>query len=193
MKKMAGHGNQTSLQRNVHALVAPVVANAGFDLVELRLLRGPKGATRLQLFIDRPTGVLVDDCAAISRKVGAMLEIEDPIKGAYDLEVSSPGMKRLIRHAADVERFAGVRARVTLTETGDSPRITHIGSLVSADDETVTVELDSGEQVTAAWSATYRVSLDPTVDQWLELGEQQRRAAEAVASNTSEEQQTTED
>ncbi len=187
-KAMSIPAKDHRIESKVHALVEPVVNNAGFDLVELRMLRGPGGSIRLQLFIDSPTGVLVDHCAEISRKAGALLEVEDPIKGAYDLEVSSPGMKRLIRHAQDVERFQGIRARATLSETGESPRVTHIGTLHSGDETSLKVKLDSGEVIDVQWDEVHRVTLDPTMNQWIAIGEQQRLAAQAAATEPSQAQ-----
>ncbi len=180
-----------NLEAAVRALIEPVVTAAGFDLIEQRMLRGPRSNTRLQLFIDRMPGeggVVVSDCAAVSRKVGALLEIEDPIPGNYDLEVSSPGMKRLLRHLADVRRFLGLRARLTLPETPDSPKRTLIGTLDSCDDTHVQVSLEEGGETSVCFAELQRATLDPTLEQWQRLGEQllQERAAREASNDASD-------
>lgn len=168
-----------NLEIALRAIIEPVIAAADLDLIEFRMLRSPRGGLRLQLFIDRfagQGGVLVDDCATISRKIGALLEIEDPIAGAYDLEVSSPGMKRLLRHMDDVRRFIGVRARLTLPEQPDAPRRTVIGELLASDgeakDDVVRVQLDGGAVEEVRFGDLQRAVLDPTLTQWEQMGAQ---------------------
>ncbi|MCO4763833.1 MAG: ribosome maturation factor RimP [Myxococcales bacterium] len=164
-----------SLELRLSALTDPLFAAAGLDLIEFRMLRSPRGGLRLQYFVDRfegEGGVLVDDCATISRKIGALLELEDPIAGAYDLEVSSPGMKRLLRHEADILRFAGFRARFTLPEQPDAPRRTLIGEIVGSDNGVVTLRVDGGKEESIVFADLLRATLDPTVKQWEGLGAQ---------------------
>ena len=70
----------------------------------------------MRLTIDREGGVTLDDCAEFSRRVGALLEVEDPIPSAYGLEVSSPGLDRRLVKESDFERFSGRVARVSLAQ-----------------------------------------------------------------------------
>lgn len=190
-KKLRGKNLEVTLR----ALIDPIVSAAGLDLIEFRMLRSPRGGVRLQLFVDRfagEGGVLVDDCASISRKIGAVLEIEDPISSAYDLEVSSPGMKRLLRHIGDARRFIGVRARLTLPEQPDAPRRTLIGELADCDDDaSVTIIVDGGKTETITFASLHRAMLDPTLAQWQQMGAQQqaerdqRATAQHTASDTN--------
>jgi len=174
------------LEAALRAIIDPIMAAAELDLIEFRMLRSPNGGVRLQLYIDRfegAGGVLVDDCASVSRKIGAVLEVEDPIAGAYDLEVSSPGMKRILRHMGDVNRFVGIRARLTLPEQPDAPRRTLIGELVASGVEgEVSLIVDGGKRENVAFADLHRAMLDPTLAQWEQLGgrlqaERRQRAA----------------
>ena len=179
-----------NLEVALRAIIDPIIAAAELDLIEFRMLRSPRGGLRIQLYVDRfagQGGVLVDDCASVSRKIGAVLEIEDPIAGAYDLEVSSPGMKRLLRHMDDTRRFGGFRARLTLPEQPDAPRRTLIGALVepSEDDAVVSLRLDSGAIERIPFADVQRAVLDPTLDQWLEIGARQLAEREQRADQTS--------
>ncbi|WP_435212346.1 ribosome maturation factor RimP [Luminiphilus sp. nBUS_16] len=83
-------------------LLTPTVESLGFELWGLELL-SPNRRPTLRLFIEAETGVSVDDCAKVSRHVGGVLDVEDPISGDYTLEVSSPGIDRLL---FKVEQYA---------------------------------------------------------------------------------------
>lgn len=93
-------------------MIAPSLAAMGYDLVRVQL----SGGTRpiLQIMAERAdeAGMTVEDCADISRAVSALLDVEDPIDGAYALEVSSPGIDRPLTRLRDFERFAGFEARI---------------------------------------------------------------------------------
>jgi ribosome maturation factor RimP len=84
------------LAQHLWNLIEPVLTPENIELVDLEYR--PQGKrSLLRIYIDRPHGVTIDDCALIARQVGALLDIEDPIPGAYDLEVSSPGINRVLR------------------------------------------------------------------------------------------------
>lgn len=100
-------------------VIAPTLDAMGFQLVRVKLI----GAQRpvLQIMFERDTGgaphdggITVEDCAEVSRAVSAVLDVEDPIAGAYRLEVSSPGLDRPLVKPADFERFKGFEAKVEL-------------------------------------------------------------------------------
>ncbi len=123
---MAGIAEQ-SIAEKVTALVGPVLARDGYELVEVEWLR-QGGRWTLRLFIDKAGGVQIDDCQAVSRTVEPMLDVEDFIEPAYDLEVSSPGLDRPLRKPQDFDRYAGQRAHlksfapVPDTAPGQPPR-----------------------------------------------------------------------
>ena len=94
-------------------LLEPPIEALGFELVDVEFAREGRGGV-LRIFIDRraeesAAGVTVDDCAHVSHAVSEVLEIHDPIKGHYTLEVSSPGFDRILRTRAHFERFVGER------------------------------------------------------------------------------------
>lgn len=88
------------------ALLEPVVEKAGYELVDLEYQR-ESGHWVLRLFIDRPQGITLDDCELVSQRVGACLDEVDPIPHSYLLEVSSPGINRVLRKDNDFIRFRG--------------------------------------------------------------------------------------
>jgi len=98
-------------QDGFRAMLAPAIEALGFELVGTEVVRGG-GQAVFRVYIDRPEGITVDDCAAVSRQVSAILDVEDPIPGQYVLEVSSPGLDRPLMRAQDFERFAGSLATV---------------------------------------------------------------------------------
>lgn len=94
-------------------VISPSAAALGFELVRVQIT-GDKNPT-LQIMAERPDGTMsIDDCAALSRAVSAVLDVEDRIKGHYLLEVSSPGIDRPLTRLKDFARFAGFEARFTL-------------------------------------------------------------------------------
>ena len=99
-----------ALERLISALVGPL----GFELFELRLA-GSRSRPTVQIRIDRLDGgkVTVDDCAIVSRAVEARLDEDGSLGERYALEVSSPGLERRLRNAADWQRFVGRKASVS--------------------------------------------------------------------------------
>ena len=96
--------------QDLHGLVARSVAQLGFELVDLEI---SNRGMLLRVFIDKPEGITIDDCVLVSNQLGNVLAVENDID--YDrLEVSSPGMDRVLKKPADFERFTGQRATVKL-------------------------------------------------------------------------------
>ena len=94
-------------------LIEPTVRSLGFELVGVVRRDGrPRGLVRI--YIDHDDGVTVDDCARVSHRVNGLLDVEDPVSGEYDLEVSSPGVDRPLFVERDFARFAGADLEVTL-------------------------------------------------------------------------------
>lgn len=106
-------------EKRIADLIAPTLEAMGFQLVRVKLIGTQRPV--LQIMFERETGgaphdggITVEDCAEASRAVSAVLDVEDPISGAYRLEVSSPGLDRPLTRPADFERFKGFAARVEL-------------------------------------------------------------------------------
>ncbi|HKJ72447.1 MAG TPA: ribosome maturation factor RimP [Gammaproteobacteria bacterium] len=123
-------------------LLEPVVATMGYELVELEWA-GTGGNRVLRLYIDAPGGIGLDDCEAVSHAVEEVLDREDPIAETYSLEVSSPGVDRPLRKAADYERFTGERVKVKTFGPIDGQR-SFTGTLAGLEDAHVVVETAEG-------------------------------------------------
>lgn len=125
------------LLATLEKLIAPIVADYALELVDLEL-KGDGRRQVLRLFIDKPGGVTLDDCAEVSREVSALFEVEDPIEGAYVLEVSSPGLDRPLKKLRDFERSAGKLIKLRTHELLDPDgrghqRKTFVGELLGVD------------------------------------------------------------
>ena len=97
----------------IHQLCKPVVEGLGFTLWGVEYMPQGKHSV-LRIFIDHADGITVDDCAEVSAQIAAVLDVEDPIKVAYTLEVSSPGMARPLFELAHYEQFKGSVAHIKL-------------------------------------------------------------------------------
>ncbi len=119
--------------------------HAGMELVQVEYLRAQAGMT-LRITIDKAGGVSVEDCAQISRLVSDVLDVKDPIPGAYNLEVSSPGINRPLVKEDDFRRFAGEKAYIK-TRTMIDGRRRYRGIIKKIEDGRVHVEASDGEFV----------------------------------------------
>jgi len=130
--------------RDLTDLFQPVVESMGYELVGVEFL-GSSGYGTLRVYIDRDEGVNLDDCAAISHQVSGILDVEEPIAQAYDLEISSPGIDRPLFKITDFERYSGRIAKLKLA-VGLRGRKNFKGRLTGVtDSKWVTIEVD-GEQ-----------------------------------------------
>ena len=105
--------------KEIEAIITPVIEQEGGELVDLQW-RKEGHQQVLRLFLDKPNGITLDDCAYFSDRVGATLDDGDKIPQSYVLEVSSPGLDRVVKKDKDFERFAGkpVKLRLKLPENG---------------------------------------------------------------------------
>jgi len=95
---------KAAMDRRIAEIITPVIEDLGYELVRVRLMGGQYHT--LQIMADKPQGgIEVDDCAAISTAVSAVLDVEDPILDAYTLEVSSPGIDRPLTRMKDFEAY----------------------------------------------------------------------------------------
>ncbi len=108
-----GAGQQGVPLEQLSREIGRIVVAGGFELVDVEFKR-EREARVLRVFIDKTGGVGVDDCAQVSKEVGMMLDVENPIPHRFTLEVSSPGLDRPLRKAEDFERFAGSFVRIRL-------------------------------------------------------------------------------
>lgn len=103
---------ETGPAARVAGIVGPVLENMGYRLVRVRMM----GST-LQIMAERPDGTMsIDDCETVSRAISPVLDVEDPIASAYNLEISSPGIDRPLVRVEDFERWAGHEVRIEMSE-----------------------------------------------------------------------------
>ncbi len=121
----------------------PLINHAGMELVHLEYTGSPSGMV-LRLFIDKPGGVTIDDCAYVSRIISDLLDVKDPIPEHYNLEVSSPGINRPLVRLKDYTRFAGERVFIKTREPVQG-RKRFKGVLKGIDQGIITIDLDDGE------------------------------------------------
>ena len=136
-------------------MVEPAVSGLGYELVDVQ---ASNGGRLLRLFIDKPGGINVDDCAAVSRHLTRVLAVEGI---DYErLEVSSPGLDRPLRKGADFARFAGQRAEVRMRTPDATGRRRFVGVLRGEGGGRVEMELD-GRLVALALEDLERAKLVP--------------------------------
>jgi ribosome maturation factor RimP len=97
-------------------LARRVVVPMGYELVAVEFFQRGGGAGTLRVYIDHERGITLDDCTAVSHQLSGVLDVEDPLPGHYDLEVSSPGLDRPLVFPEHFVRFAGQRVRLRLAE-----------------------------------------------------------------------------
>lgn len=129
----------------IEAALEPVAASNGLELVAVEL-GGVKHRPVVRVFLDKDGGISLDEVAGANAWVSETLDTLGEPAGAYTLEVSSPGIERPLRRAADYRRFVGSRAEVRTMIARDG-RKQFTGRIVSADDEAVTLDVDGGESV----------------------------------------------
>ncbi len=127
------------------ALFEPVVTGLGFELIEIEHYPNPKHGV-LRLYIDRAdgSGIKIEDCSAVSRQLSALIDVEEPIRGHFNLEVSSPGMDRPLKRLQDYNRFLGEQVKIKTSMPLDGQR-NFKGRLLSADADTVVIETETEE------------------------------------------------
>lgn len=131
---------EESVSDRVTTAILPLIEGAGMELVDLEYRKEGSGWV-LRLFIDKEGGVSLDDCVAVSKEVGALLDAEDLVHNEYNLEVSSPGLNRPLKKEADFNRFKGELAKIKTFEAIGSSR-NFKGRIVGCEDNIVSMNVD---------------------------------------------------
>lgn len=135
---------KAAIDRRIAQIIGPVIEDMGFELVRVRLMTGKQST--LQIMAQKPDGTIeVDDCAAISTAVSAVLDVEDPIVDAYTLEVSSPGIDRPLTRLKDFDQWQGFEAKIETEELIEGRR-RFKGILAGVEGDEVLIELDEGKE-----------------------------------------------
>ena len=132
-------------ERRAEALLLPIVEEAGFELVDVEYVK-EAGNWYLRGYIDKPGGITVNDCEAVSRRFSDLLDAEDFIEDSYIMEISSPGLDRPLKKDKDFERNMGKDVEIRTYSPVDG-RKDFRGELVSYDKETVTIREEEKESV----------------------------------------------
>jgi ribosome maturation factor RimP len=132
----------------VNEIAGPLAVSHGLELVDVEY-RQETGRMVLRIYIDRDGGVTLDDCASISREMTEILDVEDFIRGKYNLEVSSPGLNRQLKKASDYERFSGrlvkIRTYEPFADDSGNLRKTFLGEIIGFSDNIARLKLKEGQ------------------------------------------------
>ena len=126
------------MKRKIEELITPVIAEEGFELVDLKLARY-KRSSRLQLYVDSDHGVSIDDCARLSRAIEPILDNSNVFAYSYTIEVSSPGLDRPLTTARDFKRRVGEKVIIYFDDPGLVPQE---GVLIGADESQIELQKD---------------------------------------------------
>lgn len=131
----------------VERLLQPILDAMGLELVDLEFRKVGRSYL-LRIFIDKPDGVNLDDCAEVSRELSVQLDVEDCISDRYTLEVSSPGLDRPLKKEQDFVRYKGRLAVIKTTELlrdeKGSPRKTFLGTIEGVEEGRVVIRMKEG-------------------------------------------------
>jgi ribosome maturation factor RimP len=125
---------------SVREILGPLLLEEGFELVDIEYRREGRGRV-LRIYMDKEGGITVDDCVKISRELGVLLDVHDIIPASYNLEVSSPGLTRVLKKPRDFERFKGKKVKIK-TRIDIQERRVFIGRLLDFVDGVASVEVD---------------------------------------------------
>jgi ribosome maturation factor RimP len=132
------------LSERIQGLIEPSVDDLGYDIVRVLIMGKDQVVVQIMAEHKDGQGMTADNCATISRAVSALLEVDDPIQGAYTLEVSSPGLDRPLVRLGDFERFQGLEAKIEINRPLDGRRRFR-GQLLGVDGDTVKILVDGVE------------------------------------------------
>ncbi|NVJ59661.1 MAG: ribosome maturation factor RimP [Gammaproteobacteria bacterium] len=145
----------------LNSLIEPAVEAVGFEFVGLEyIVQGRQSV--LRIFIDHEEGITVDNCADVSRQVSAVLDVEDPISGHYNLEVSSPGYDRPLFKLEHFERFVGEEIKLRSHVPVDGRR-NFRGELVAVEGENIVLNVD-GQTFSVSFDNLDKANIVPNFD-----------------------------
>ena len=147
-------------EQTTERLIEPVVTELGFELVDVEYVK-EGGTWYLRAYIDKPGGITVDDCEAVSRRFSDILDEKDYIEDAYVFEVSSPGLGRPLKKEKDFTRSIGREVEIR-TYRAISHQKEFVGLLKAYDENTVTIAYEDDTEQTFERSeiALIRLALD---------------------------------
>jgi len=172
---------KTDIDAKILALAEPVAQDLGLRIVRVRVMNG-KRAT-IQIMAERRSDGLmgVDNCAELSRALSSLLEVEDPIKDAYVLEVSSPGLERPLTALEDYKTYAGYLARLELDRFVEG-RKRFRGVIAGYEGDNIEIDLDGEEdraEIPFAWISDAKLLI---TDELIAAGQAAKTGAKKSAA-----------
>jgi ribosome maturation factor RimP len=148
-------------QDKLSELLAPTIEDLGYRFwgIEYQVR---KVDALLRVYIDHENGISVDDCAKVSHEISGILDVEEPITMAYILEVSSPGMDRILFSAEQFSEFIGQEVKIKLNQMVESRRKIK-GKVLSVDGQNITIGMDDSE-ITIEFDQIMRARVNPVFD-----------------------------
>ena len=148
-------------QDKLSELLSPIVEDLGYRFWGLEY-QVRKADALLRIYIDHENGISVDDCAKVSHEVSGILDVEEPITMAYILEVSSPGMDRILFSTSQFSEYIGQDVKMKLNQMVDKRRKIK-GTIASVDGEQITINSDQ-EEITIKFDQIMRARINPGFD-----------------------------
>lgn len=184
----------TPLEERIAKMIAPTVTGMGFDLYCVQQ-SGEGGTLTLQVMAENPkTRVLgVEDCRLLSRAIGAILDVEDPINGEYRLEVSSPGIDRLLMRFEHYEEYKGLEVKLEIDPPLETQKRFRGRIVRTENGDTVVLKLDKGEvalpfdRIEKAKLVMNKELIDVTQKRFKELQQQTNPDDESAKNEVEEE------
>lgn len=155
--------NMGPVEERIMRLIEPTVSAMGYELLGIEYIGQGKNS-RLRLFIDSPDGIGLTDCEKVSRQVSGILDVEDPIKGHYSLEVSSPGLDRPLFRTAHYATHVGQKLKLRLRQALGGRR-NFKGRIEAVEGENIYIVTDEGEQITLVCNEVEKANLVPQFDE----------------------------
>jgi len=148
--------------KTAESIVGSALAASGFELIDL-IVQNQGSKKLLQFFVDKTCGgINLDECEAASRVIDSVLEMENIIDGAYILEVSSPGVNRVLKKPEHFKKYVGERAKITL-KTPIENRANFTGVITAAGDADMTLE-DGTNKFVFKYEDIKKAHLDPVLE-----------------------------
>ena len=142
----------------VEGILRPLLNAESFSLVDVEYKRERRGWV-LRVFIDKESGVTLDDCARVSREFGQLLDVEDIIPTSYQLEVSSPGLDRPLKKEEDFVKYSGRKVRIK-TKEQVSGRRNFKGALLGCSEGKVMVKVEGSEVFAIPFTSILKANLE---------------------------------
>ena len=148
-------------QDKLTTIIAPLVEDLGYRFWGLEY-QVRKVDALLRIYIDKEQGIHVDDCASVSHEVSGILDVEEPITIPYILEVSSPGMDRILFTAEQFSEYSGEKVKIKLNQMVEGRRKIK-GIISSVNDDQITINTDD-DHITISFDQIMRARIDPSFD-----------------------------